>query len=202
MASALAADAEFDHDFITWVKPNWLRLFSGEFNISAGEPISYLEIGCFEGRSMIFMMEEVLTHPSSRATCVDPFIGVDADFGRFEEAANFDRGALKSRFLSNLEPYSRKLTTLQATSGQALRMMTPGSFDVIYIDGDHSAAAALEDAVLSWPLLRSGGLLIFDDYGAEDNLSWPKVGIDGFLAAYAPQLTVVTRLYQVYVLKH
>jgi hypothetical protein len=31
-------------------------------------------------------------------------------------------------------------------------------------DGSHRARDVLEDAVLSWPLLKVGGIMLFDDY--------------------------------------
>jgi len=38
------------------------------------------------------------------------------------------------------------------------------SFDFIYIDGDHSTKAVLEDFTLSFPLLKPNGIMVFDDY--------------------------------------
>jgi hypothetical protein len=38
-------------------------------------------------------------------------------------------------------------------------------FDLIYIDGDHSAQGVLRDLVLSWPLLLKSGVMICEDYG-------------------------------------
>lgn len=35
--------------------------------------IHYLEIGAFEGRSGMWMLDNILTHPSSRMTVIDPF---------------------------------------------------------------------------------------------------------------------------------
>ena len=35
--------------------------------------IHYLEIGVFEGRSLIWMLENILTHPTSKATALDIF---------------------------------------------------------------------------------------------------------------------------------
>lgn len=37
-------------------------------------------------------------------------------------------------------------------------------FDLVHVDGDHSALGALNDLVLCWPKLRPGGVLILDDY--------------------------------------
>jgi hypothetical protein len=44
--------------------------------------------------------------------------------------------------------------------------------------------------VLSWPLLKPGGVLIFDDYRWNlygDMLKAPKLGIDSFLNVFAGQ---------------
>ena len=37
-----------------------------------GRPgLRYLEVGVFEGRSLLWMIDQVLTHPSSQATGID-----------------------------------------------------------------------------------------------------------------------------------
>ncbi len=33
-----------------------------------------------------------------------------------------------------------------------------------YVDADHTSVAVLMDAELSWPLLKTGGVMAFDDY--------------------------------------
>lgn len=68
----------------------------------------------------------------------------------------------------------------------------------------------LQDAVLSFRLLRSGGLLIFDDYlwigdpGAPvDPYAIPKLAIDAFINLYRPRLRLLPASnLQVYVLKN
>ena len=39
-----------------------------------------------------------------------------------------------------------------------------GLFDLVYIDGSHSAKDVLLDSLLAWRLLRPGGAMIWDDY--------------------------------------
>lgn len=88
--------------------------------------------------------------------------------------------------------------------------MSQNTFDVIYIDGEHFARNALEDAVLAWPLLKVGGYMIWDDYaweqhGGKDCLNpstayrCPRPGVDAFLELYKLCLTVVRKGYQVYI---
>jgi predicted O-methyltransferase YrrM len=38
------------------------------------------------------------------------------------------------------------------------------AYDFIYIDADHTTVGVLLDAELSWSLLKSGGVMAFDDY--------------------------------------
>jgi len=58
-------------------------------------------------------------------------------------------------------------------------------YDFIYVDAHHTSASALLDCELSWPLLKSGGILAIDDYewlhpdGVE--IHAPKLGIHMFL---------------------
>jgi hypothetical protein len=105
-------------------------------------------------------------------------------------------------------------------SQEVLRKLPLNSFDIIYIDGSHIASDVLEDVVLSWRLLKTGGIIIFDDYhlvylnsfacayqagvmsGAYFNPSFnPKVGIDAFLSAFEPKIKILHKEYQVIVEK-
>jgi predicted O-methyltransferase YrrM len=134
-------EAWFGNDF-----PAWERALTPY----RGRPgLRYLEVGVFEGGSVLWMLENVLTDPGSRATVIDPL-----------------EGDLKSRFLSNLEKSGeeRKVDVIVGFSQIELRKLPLAAYDVVYIDGSHTADDVLEDAVLAWRLVKPGGLLIFDDY--------------------------------------
>ena len=112
--------------------------------------IRYLEIGVYEGGSMVWMLDNVLTSPSAKAFGIDSF-----------------RDNTQKKYISNLEISGsrRKVTTINGYSQIELRKLDLNSFDIIYIDGSHSAKDALEDVILSNRLLKKGGVLIIDDYG-------------------------------------
>ena len=85
-----------------------------------------------------------------------------------------------------------------------------GEFDLIYIDGSHQASDVLVDAILSFELLKLGGVMIFDDYiwkeanlKAIDLLRSPKIAIDAFTTIFARKLRIIPAEsnYQVYVEK-
>ena len=155
-----------------------------------GKPdMSYLEIGTFEGRSFFWMLDNILTHPSCRATGIDVF-PLD----------------LRQRFDANLATSgdAQRVTTINAPSQIALRTLPMASYDIIYVDGSHAAKDVLADAVLAWPLLRNGGLLILDDYDWQ--LDWPlefrpRAAIDAFLTVYRNDFEVVDLSQQAIVRK-
>lgn len=71
--------------------------------------------------------------------------------------------------------------------------------DLIYIGG-HRAIDAYIDAVLSWPLLKVNGFIIFDDYLWEPEkpaAERPQAGIDRFLQEMAQELALRHKGYQV-----
>ena len=77
----------------------------------------------------------------------------------------------------------------RSRAGREISLSAKVSLDFAYIDGDHSAAAILEDAVLLFRLLKRGGVLLFDDYrradpNDSDPLNEPKIAIDAFLEIY------------------
>jgi predicted O-methyltransferase YrrM len=79
-------------------------------------------------------------------------------------------------------------------------------FDIIYIDGSHSAFDVLTDAVMSFYLLKSGGIMIFDDYlwpGSLDISYVPKAGIDAFINIFYSKIDILPnkRNYQIQIKK-
>ena len=97
-----------------------------------------------------------------------------------------------------------KVIKIKARSEEALGALAENSFDAAYIDGSHRAPNVMLDAVLSWKLVKPGGLLIFDDYKWAPELpphERPKMAIDAFLNVLQAQLEVLHIGYQVIVRK-
>lgn len=63
-----------------------------------------------------------------------------------------------------------------------------GRFDLIHVDGDHSAAGAHHDLTLAWPCLAPGGLLVIDDV---DDHAEVREGAQRFLSEVRPAVTHV-----------
>lgn len=158
-------------------------------------PSLYLEIGSHEGRSVTRVLEHFLTHPASKAHCVDPWT---------------NREEIERRFDSNIvaSGQSHRVIKHKQESWKQLRWFGAVSFDLIYVDGYHEAMNALEDAILAFRLLKQGGIMVFDDYEWADAAvqkygikHHPRVGIDAFLKVYGPFVEVLHKEYQVFVRK-
>lgn len=150
------------------------------------KPINYLEIGTWEGRSLSWVCRHILKNRDSRAWAIDIW-----------------EGDLYNRYLESTRDIADRVTSIRSTSRDALKSenIICRQYDIIYIDGDHHSMSALEDAILSFPLLKDGGVLIFDDYLGGDikSLSSPHIGISSFLNVY--NMDVIHAGYQIFLRK-
>ena len=120
--------------------------------IDINQPLNVLEIGCFQGNCHLWLYKNILTHPKSKSTVIDPF-----------EKSLTHQDSYKD-FTNNLKNYLNRITICKGFSDDILPTLEKESFDIIYIDGDHSSIAAYNDGVNSIPLLKKHGIIIFDDY--------------------------------------
>ncbi|KAG2438664.1 hypothetical protein HXX76_005211 [Chlamydomonas incerta] len=261
----------------------------------AGRPgVTALEIGCWEGRSALWLLAHVLTGPGSALVCVDPFELAHPPFARnrqvFEAnlAASGERGrvrflhmrsvaALPLLLMEALQPPQPPLplpapaadkpsaapaaaaAPAAGAAAPAVKAAAAGSapvaapapppraaapapmpsphppqphsprpqpapqlpppppphlqlvavprpgLDLVYIDGSHLRADVITDAVMAWPLLKVGGLLVFDDYAwpqyADNPVCHPRQAVDAFLQLFGHQLDVLSTGYQVMALR-
>jgi len=178
---------EFTEDWFTRNVPVWEEHLGP---LRDRPNLRYLEVGTFEGMSAIWMLKHVLTAASSLAEGVDPY---------FDEA-------VKARAQKNLAHagVAARFKLHQGLSADLLPRLEAASYDVVYVDGSHTADDVLADAVLCWLLLKPGGLLVFDDWQMDPALPAelrPTVAIDAFVTAYRRRLELVHRGYQLIVRK-
>jgi hypothetical protein len=189
----------FTHDYFSGNIAQW----SKDQARFAGLPnLHFLEIGSFEGRSACWLLQNILTHDSSRITCIDLF-----EQGRSQgiyETTGLDSNLMSTedRFDYNIQQTraSHRVQKLKGNSHELLRSLPLFQYDFIYIDGSHVAKDVLEDAVLAWPLLKTAGVLTFDDYEWRDEpdpLRCPQMGIDAFLRVYEGHYRIIHKGYQV-----
>lgn len=139
-----------------------------------------LEIGSYEGQSALFWHH----HFGACVTCIDTWQDKDVAKGCTsgqEVETHFDQN---TRGLP--------VTKIKLDSTRALTQLHE-KFDLVYIDGDHTRLHVMTDSCLSWRLLRSGGLMVWDDY-RDYEPTWmdrPTPAIDAFVAMMQEQITVL-----------
>lgn len=175
----------FTQDYFSPHIPLWHALL-GEW---AGRPgLRILEVGSFEGRSAVWLAQQLCSGEGALLHCLDLFSPLS-----------------EMRFDHNLAvaQVADRVVKLSGPS-QYLLPQLAGPYHIVYIDGGHSAPQVLLDAHLCWKLLWPGGILIVDDYLWEPQkppADRPQLAIDLFLEAIAGQWTLLHRGYQVLVRK-
>ena len=182
----------FSYDWVTPHTKEWeqdLEHLKGKPNVRG------LEIGCFEGQSACWFLDNILTDPTSRLVCVDPFaVSMASILLRYFEA-RFDENVAASGA-------GDRVTKLIGPSQVVVRVLQPMQFDFVYVDGSHKVGDVLQDAVLAWTVLRPGGIVMFDDYALVDDVSEglmaraPGRALDAFMSILGSSATLIRKDWQ------
>ena len=116
--------------------------------------IEYLEIGCFEGRSVMFVLDYL---KKVNCTIVDNFNG-----GAGLSNKTINQEIVYKNLIHNLEPFKKKIFLNKMYSKQFFKQ-NKKTYDLIYIDGSHKAKDIFSDGTNAERVLNKNGLIIFDD---------------------------------------
>lgn len=186
---------QLGEDWFHWAPPVWKQLLEQDLIPNRK---AFLEIGSFEGRSMLWTVNNMM-HDGGFITCIDTWEG-----GEEHKAEQMDNA--EARFDNNMrliqQTYPRRqVHKKKGRSFDMLLELNQGGYqyDFIYVDGSHIARDVMTDACLAWPLLKPGGVIVFDDYSwgdARDVLHNPKVAVDAFSLLFREQIRLVHVSYQ------
>ena len=219
------SEYKFTKDWFNWAPEVWTQLIP----LLPESGRNFLEIGSFEGRSMVWIVENMMG-PGDWIDCVDTWQGGEehAEEDMHTVEASFDYNTIKvldchsaqhrsregswghTRFASdgpdrtNNRVYKYKATSTEFLGSKLAGYNRKDLYDFIYIDGSHIAKDVLTDACMAWPLLKSKGLMVFDDYmwgNPRDILHRPKPAIDAFCNLFAEEAEIIHVGYQLVVRK-
>lgn len=208
----MTKEYKFSQNWFLNVCQYWPQLFNS-IGWNSKEAKMILEIGSFEGQSTCWILENLIDRDDSQMYCLDTFaVTLDTLVGEEKnQTGKDDLDNLFARFMENVCVTGKedlvKVFVGDSKYNLSKLIAEDLSFDFIYVDGSHQAKDVLADAVLSWMLLKKGGLIIFDDYlyGAfEDDLrAAPKIAIDSFINCYSDEIRIIRtpQNYQVCLLK-
>jgi len=124
---------------------------------NTNKPLLVAEIGVWMGDNARHLMELNLDH----LFLIDPY----KEYKRHsQEELNEVMGVALPKIASH--PNAYKTSFIRKESVEAAMLFDDGYFDYVYIDGDHTLAAASEDLKAWWPKVKSGGYFAGHDYSA------------------------------------
>lgn len=134
--------------------------------------LSILEIGSWLGASALSWAQGLDEYNKSLGsiTCVDawqPFFTKEEHTDHVYETmeALLESEIAYNLFLHNIGTTSESITKqhLRGQSDNILPLLKPNSFDVVFIDADHTYKAVKKDILNSLDLVREGGVICGDD---------------------------------------
>ena len=178
----LIENKSFSHK---WFLNNF-EIFAHYLPKELSKDFSYLEIGSFEGLSALNILSN---YPNSKVTVID--LWSESNINSESLDVNFTE--IEKKFDENLKGYN--FSKIKKDSVIALRELLKKkiSFDFIYIDGSHNGEDILSDAIESYKLLNTGGLIIFDDVvNANKNISIQSYkGFEKFCEIFNERLKIL-----------
>lgn len=173
------------------------------YSVSQTEYVNkILEIGSYEGRSTCWFIENLLPNGGDMV-CIDAWQPT-------LEHKDLTEDVYKT-FSSNLQEVEKPHHHIHVMVGHSYDCLAnlicctkDKLFDLIYVDGSHTAYDTLADMTMAWGLLRVDGIMIIDDYLWNVNNAHhdcPKWAVDSFLTCYYNQVEIIAAGYQIHLKK-
>ncbi len=128
-------------------------------------PMRCAELGSYIGESARFILETA--GPESTLVCVDTFNGSPDPNDLAAQAIRLvSPDEMRGAFEYNTRDLKDRITLIQADSQETAGQFEDGSFDLVYIDADHTYRGVKRDIEAWRSKVRPGGILCGHDYGA------------------------------------
>ena len=159
---------------VFWFMNN-LEIFNYFFPRDFNKSFTYLEIGSYEGMSLLYLLEK---YKNVKITAIDLW----------------NDSNIEISFNKNTNKYSN-LIKIKSDSIIALRELNKNKekFNYIYVDGFHDGAHVIVDAIEAFKLLDINGVMILDDFMQVDkNIAYQSYeGIFHFLRLFRKEIKIL-----------
>lgn len=189
-------------DYPNWFAQTAQHNFEQFLTPLAGQDnLKFLQLGVYTGDASVWLAENILTGKGCWLIDVDTWQGSDEPD---HETMDFDD--VYEVYKTKTKMYKTIKYFQSSTTWFLQSVRKDPDYDFIYVDADHTTVGVLLDAELSWPQLKSGGIMGFDDYtwghASGDPRLAPQVGIDLFLHRHLGDYELLTKNAQVWIRKH
>lgn len=151
-------------------KKNRLALWADVIK-NLGPEVVIAEIGVWKGNFCKHMLENC---PNiKKYYLIDPWRHLDS----WNKPFNVENDRFRKIFLQvkkDLEIHNDKIEILRGTTREVINRIPDGSLDLVYIDGDHTEKGIKTDLELSFPKVKSGGIIGGDDFVNNVNQHGPR----------------------------
>ena len=177
--------------------------------IDLKKPMKCLEIGSHEGQSAMYFLKYILTHTESSLICCDPWIkshwlNIKPTNLCYEDVFNFN--VVNNNGTNKIIKYQGTNNKLYLES-----WFKKCIFDIVYIDDIHTYESTVLNINNCWPQLKTGGIMIFDDYEKEhaiydktDAVKWcdpVKKAVSEFIKRDKKNIKILFKHYQLIIQK-
>ena len=143
----------FSEDWFSHNIPIWEYFINKEIK---KKNVEYLEIGSYEGRSVIYICEN---YKNFNLTVADPYL-------KYNEIENFTDQNINKTFLifkKNINNFRNRIKFYKLKSSEFFKQNIK-KYDLIYIDGSHFYKKVIQDFKNSLSVININGLIILDDF--------------------------------------
>lgn len=165
---------------------NNFEIFSYFLPYDKDVKFNYLEIGCFEGLSSLYVLER---YKKINATFVDIW-----DYPNKNSLPLSQRfGEIEKKFDENLSAYNFQKIKSDSVIAMRNLLREEKLFDFIYIDGSHNGEDILSDGIEAFKILKKNGIIFFDDFLQYDKTRKIQSyqGIINFLTLFKNSLKIL-----------
>jgi predicted O-methyltransferase YrrM len=168
--------------------------------------VQVLEVGTYAGTSLIEIVKRI---PNSFGTGVDKWTNYNED--NIDILLNIEQNNIENIFYKNIinSKMNNRIKGIKGNSSDVLLDLYKKGlqYDFIYVDGSHKCLDVFFDLMLSWKLLRTGGILAIDDYlyhcdrVAKEPYEYPFEGVNHFLLLVKTEYNILEMSYRVFIEK-
>jgi len=125
-----------------------------------------VEVGSAEG---VFARSVLSQWQGQRMFLVDPWDKQDPEVYKEKQPDNY---AAWYESCVALAEHDKRVTLLKMLSVEASTKFANGFLDLVYIDGNHSHRAVMEDMDAWWPKVKTGGIMGGHDFLTKTDEGW------------------------------
>lgn len=111
----------------------------------------------------------ILSHWSGHLTMVDAWCHFDSEYTDIANVKNEEHFKIKQQAIESVKEFEGRYSIVQGISPFIASTFKDQSFDLIYIDANHSRNSCLEDIKAWTPKVKKGGIIGGHDYIDEIN---------------------------------